>query len=115
MLLLLRIVLRSVWLAACGFVLVNTVFFCLQEPEATYSTWICIGLAVTLCAWILVRFGLLATVVAYAVVAFLTLPITTDSSAFYFGNGLLVMGLVFALALYGFFTSLAGRPLFRDA
>ena len=45
----------------------------------------------------------------------MTLPITTDSSAFHFGNGLLVMGLVLALALYGFFTSLGGRPLFRDA
>ncbi len=67
-----------------------------------------------LCAWILVRLGLLATVVAYTVVAFLALPITTDSSAFHFDNGLLAMGLVFAVALYGAFASLAGRPVFRD-
>ncbi len=115
LLLLLRLVLRSVWLAACGFVLVATAYFCLQDPEPTYATWICIGLAVALFTWILVRFGLLATVTGLAVLNLLTaLPITTDSSAFYFGNGLLVMGLVFAVALYGSFTSLGGRPLFRD-
>src|SRR5262249_37623135 len=87
MLLLLRLVLRSVWLAACGFVPVATAYFCLQDPESTYSTWICIGLAVALCASVLVRFGLLATVVGLAVVSLLTLPLTTDSSAFHFGNG----------------------------
>jgi hypothetical protein len=115
LLLLLRLVLRSVWLAACGFVPVATAYFSLQDPEPTYSTWICIGLAVAPCAWILVRFGLLAIVVGFFVYGLLTLPITTDSSAFHFGNGLLVMGLVLALAIYGSFTSLGGRPLFRDA
>jgi hypothetical protein len=116
LLLLLRLVLRSVWLAACAFVPVATAYFCLPDPEPTYATWICSGLAVALFAWILVRFGLLATVTGLTVLNLLTaLPITTDSSAFYFGNGLLVMGLVFAVALYGSFTSLGGRPLFRDA
>ena len=61
-----------------------------------------------------VRFGLLSNVTATVVLTFLYLPVTTDSSAFYFGNGLVVMGLVLALALYGSFTSLGGRPLFRD-
>jgi hypothetical protein len=115
MLLLLRIVLRSVWVAACGFVLLNTVFFCLGEAEPTILTWCCVGLAVALCVWIMVRLGLLATVVGLVVHGVLTLPITTDSSAFHFGNGLLVMGLVLAIALYGAFTSLGGRPLFRNA
>jgi serine/threonine-protein kinase len=115
MLLLLKLLLRSVWLAAFGFVLLNAAYYCLRDPEATYAVWICTGLALALCAWILVRLGLLATVVAYTVVAFLALPITTDSSAFHFGYGLLVMGLVFAVALYGAFASLGGRPLFRDA
>jgi len=112
-LLLLRLVLRSVWLAACGFVLLNTAYFSLADAEPTYSIWICNGLAVALCAWILVRFGLLATVTGFVVLAFLSLPITTDFSALHFGHGLLVMRLVFALALYGFFRSLAVRPLFR--
>jgi serine/threonine-protein kinase len=116
LLLLLRLVLRSGWLAACAFIPVATAYFCLQDPEPTYATWICNGLAVALFTWILVRFGLLASVTGLTVLNLLTaLPITTDTSAFYFGNGLLVMGLVFAVALYGSFTSLGGRPLFRDA
>jgi serine/threonine-protein kinase len=115
MLLLMRIVLRSLRLAACSFVLSNTIFFGLMETEPTYSTWCCMGLAVALWVWIMVRLGLLATVVGLAVQAMLTLPITTDSSAFHFSNGLLGMGLVLALALYGAFASLGGRPLFRDA
>ena len=113
-LLLLRIMLRSVWLAALGFVMLNTVLIGLAEAEPTYSTWLGMALALALCAWVLVRFGLLANVTATVVFTVLYLPVTTDSFAFYFGNGLLVMGLVLVLALYGSFTSLGGRPLFRD-
>jgi serine/threonine-protein kinase len=116
MLLLLRIVLRSVRLAACGYILINSTVYCLMVPEASFLTWICIGLAVALSVWILIRLGLLASVVG-TVVLFLqsNVPVTPDSSAFYYGQGMLMMGLVFAVALYGAFTSLAGRPLFRDA
>ncbi len=56
--------------------------------------------------------GLLATIACYLTLMLLGLPITADSSVFYFGNGLLVMGSVVGLALYGFFTCLSGRPLF---
>jgi Protein kinase domain len=114
-LLLFRIVLRAVWLAACGFILLNTFLLGLAEPEPTYSTWICTGFAVALCVWVLVRFGLLAVVIGAFVLSLLLLPITTDSSIFHFSSGLVVMGLVFTIALYGFTTSLAGRPIFRDA
>jgi hypothetical protein len=113
-LLLARIVLRSVRLAACSFVLVQTILFGLGEGT-NVAMWFCIGLSIALGAWVLVRLGLLSAVVGFVVLSLLTLPITTDSSAFYFNNGLLVMGLVLAIALYGAFTSLGGRPLFRDA
>jgi serine/threonine-protein kinase len=115
MLLVLRLLFRSLWLAACVFVLVNTALYCLAEPEPTTSTCLCIGLAVALAAWVQVRLGLLSGVVGYCVLMLLQLPMTTDSTAFHFGNGLLVMALVLAIALYGFFTSQAGRPLFREA
>jgi hypothetical protein len=114
-LLLLRIILRSVWLAASGFVVLNSTLFGLAQPEPTYSTWFCIGLAVTLCVWVLMRYGLLATVIGIVVWSPLTLAITTDTSVFHFSYGLVTMGLVFAIAMYGFMTSLAGRPLFPDA
>ena len=44
MLLVLRLLLRSLWLAAGVFIVVNTTVFCLAEPESTISTCICIGL-----------------------------------------------------------------------
>ena len=61
MLLLLRIVLRSVWLAACGFVLVNTTYFCLAGPRAHHLDVDLHRAGRRVVAWILVRFGLLAS------------------------------------------------------
>jgi hypothetical protein len=78
----------------------------------SYLSWLFIGLIVAVNLWLMVRFGLLASVACYLAVQLLILPITPDPSAFYFGTGLLVMGLVVALAFYGLFTSQAGRSLF---
>jgi hypothetical protein len=44
---------------------------------------------------------------------FLTwLPLTLDPNAWYFGRSLIVLLLISALATYGFFVALAGRPAF---
>ena len=111
----LRLATRSVRLAACGLVALNTVYFCMIDPEATYATGLCSALAVMLNVWVLVRLGVLAAAIELFVVIILFLPITADPAAYYFGDGLLVMGLVLAIAGYGALTSLGGRPLFRDA
>jgi serine/threonine-protein kinase len=111
----LRLATRSVRLAACGLVALNTVYFCMIDPEATYATGLCSALAVMLNVWVLVRLGVLAAAVGLFVLIILFLPITADPAAYYFGDGLLVMGLVLAIAGYGALTSLGGRPLFRDA
>ena len=42
-------------------------------------------------------------------------PLTTNFSAWYAGNGLAVVAFFFALAVFGFYTSQAGRPIFQDA
>jgi hypothetical protein len=39
------------------------------------------------------------------------LPITADSSAWYFGSSLFALTAVVGLGVYGFFTSLSGQPL----
>lgn len=60
------------------------------------------------------RFGLLAITVAQFV--FFTCefyPYTTNLSAWYAGTTIFAAGVVVALALYGFYTSLAGQPLFK--
>ena len=51
----------------------------------------------------------------HVVLGFLGLPITTDNSAFYFFKGAVGVGLAFALAAYGFYTSLDGKPVFGSA
>jgi hypothetical protein len=65
-----------------------------------------IGIGLTL----LLRWGLLALVAAQYAADMLWFPMTTDLSAFYARDGLSALGLVAALAGYGCWTSLAGRP-----
>jgi hypothetical protein len=61
------------------------------------------------------RLGLLATIVAYAVPQILlNLPITLDSSSWYFGLSMIPIVLVAAVATYGFRISLAGRKILRS-
>jgi serine/threonine-protein kinase len=62
---------------------------------------------------VLLRFGLLATIVCGIVSRFTTLnPISLDSSVFYSSSSYFILATVIALAAYGFRTALAGRPVF---
>ena len=61
-----------------------------------------------------VRFGVLATVAMflfYHIVLFY--PFTSDLSAWYSGDFLFCAGVLVALAVYGFYTSLAGQKIFE--
>jgi hypothetical protein len=42
-------------------------------------------------------------------------PLTTHFQAWYAGHGLGVVAFFLALAVFGFYTSQAGRPIFQDA
>ncbi len=42
-------------------------------------------------------------------------PLTLDPSSWYIDRSLIVLGIVAAVVGYGFYASLAGRPLLRDA
>jgi hypothetical protein len=65
--------------------------------------------------WALLRLGLLPMVVWVFTISLLrTFPLTSDLSAWYAKDALIVMGIALALALYGFRATLAGRPLWRD-
>jgi hypothetical protein len=70
----------------------------------------------SLAVFMLVRLGLLA-LVASAVFQFclLNLPLTIEESAWYAGISLTGILLMAAMALYGFYTSLGGRPVFGGA
>jgi len=118
LLLLLRIGLRRGWLAIGVFFLIqfviNTNGFA-STPAADPETWIVAVGATTLVTVVMVRFGLLTTIVmSFVAGLILDFPTTLDFSAWYAGIGLLGPLAALALAGYGFWIALAGQPLFRD-
>jgi hypothetical protein len=68
-----------------------------------------------LLVFLLIRFGLLAFVAQGIFVNLLSFPLTTQGSAWYAGISLAGILLMAAMALYGFYTSLGGRPVFGGA
>ncbi|HWY71789.1 MAG TPA: serine/threonine-protein kinase [Terriglobales bacterium] len=62
----------------------------------------------------LLRFGLLALIAAVSVQNMLQVfPVALDPSRWYFARGFVPAMIVLALTIYGFRTSLGGRPVFR--
>jgi len=104
----LRVLLRLQWLATAVFVLLATVVF--NSPS---MHWLDISFQVAfgaLFAFILLRFGLLALMVAIAVQSVLdNVPWTAEPSAL----NLAAPVLIAIIAVYGFRAALAGRPLLR--
>jgi hypothetical protein len=104
---LLRALLRKEWAAAVAFVLLFTFFFAAVnqfDPVVLVTSLIYWALAV----FLLIRFGLLAFVVQGFFDNLLeSYPLTTQGSAWYAGISLTAILLMAAIALYGFYTSLA--------
>lgn len=66
---------------------------------------------------IIARFGVLAATTYYFTFYCTTIgaaPWTTNVSAWYARPAMLAIAAILALAIYGFRTTLAGRPLWRD-
>lgn len=112
---LLRVLLRKQWAAAGAFVLFFTIFSVLpSESPALFAVREVIvnGLIV----FLLVRFGVLAVMASFVFGVFLgAFPLTTDASAWYAGIGFAGILVMAAMAFYGFYTSLGGRPAFGGA
>lgn len=71
------------------------------------------GLAAAIAVFVLARFGLLAIIATLFYFYFwVDFPFTTEVSAWYATNFLIAGALCVGLAVYGFYTSLAGQPLF---
>ena len=63
----------------------------------------------------LIRFGLLAMASLSLVQELLAVtPLTRDFAGWYAGASLSVVLIVLALAVFGFYASLGGRPLLRE-
>ena len=110
-----KVLLRKEWAAAVAWVLLFTVLATPGgqfDPVAFVGALIFFGLAV----FVMIRFGLLALVTNFMVYFVLgRFPLTTQASAWYSGIGLAGILLIAALALYAFYTSLGGRPVFGGA
>jgi len=119
LLLALRIMLRRQWLAVtivAALILFAQVMRPLERSEGV--NWFGVASAVgtaTVLVFALVRLGLLALVVMMITSLCLwQFPFTTDFSRWYAGLGLVGLLAFTAIAVFGFWVSLAGQPLFKD-
>ena len=110
-----RVLLKRAWIAVILVILWGTAVNALGVEPSLLSLTLII-LAVGIILFVLFRFGLLAfitSVLFYCIL--LSFPITIQLSAWYSGIGLAGLALLLAIALYGFYTSLGGQPLFGRA
>jgi hypothetical protein len=114
-LLLLRLALRSRPAAVAAFVLVVSAF----AGGGSAHFWIAFLPGVVLnvvFVLLIVRVGLLTAVAAFYVSGlFIFFPVTGNLRAWYAGAGVTALLVLAALALFGFTTSLAGRPALGKA
>ncbi len=115
LLVLLVIVFRKQWLAATVFwILVLSITGLAFGTGVPWADWLGSALIATITVVGIARFGLLA-MISRAVFFGLSLhnPITSDFTSWYFGNTIFAAVVLFGLAIYGFYTSLAGQPLLK--
>jgi serine/threonine protein kinase len=114
LLLLLLIVLRKKWLAIAAMWLIIFLTDIDFASSHQWIFWLNLFLTATFITLAAARFGLLAL---YSLLLFSFLsssfPITSDFSSWYAGNTLFVFVVIMSLAIYGFYTSLAGQPLLK--
>jgi len=114
LLVLLTIVLRRRWIAVLILFLMYSAFGGLGSAGSGIGSIVGAGSA-AITVFVLVRFGLLASIIQTIFFLILLMaPIVLDRSAWYFGNSVLFVLAPAVLAVYGFYISLAGRPVFSD-
>jgi serine/threonine-protein kinase len=113
LLLLLTIVLRRRWIAVLVLFLMFSAFGGIG-PGTGIALIVGAGSAAIM-VFVLVRFGLLASIIqTIFFLLLLMVPIVLDRSAWYFTNSVLFVLAPAVLAVYGFYISLAGRRVFSD-
>ena len=110
----LRVLLRNPWVAAAVFVALFTVPQLLRNEHWAIALVIWAAIY-TIAAVAVVRYGLVVLLVGTLMAnVVLNLPFTTNLSAWYAANGLLTLGVFVALAVWGFYTALAGQKLWKE-
>lgn len=116
---LLSLLLRRPWLYWPAFVVLwasGPIFAVSQAATGALVVPIAGGMIYfALIAAFIYRFGWLGNLVAATCLVWLGgTPLTTDTSAWYFGWGLAGAAVVLALGVYGFVTAVGGQRLFRE-
>lgn len=109
LLFLLRVLLRKSWLGAAAFVLLWTA---LKSVSSDYPAvdWPMQALLYTSLAAGALRYGLVTLVIAlFTADMALNIPVTLNPAAWYFTPATLALASVAALAIWGFYTALAGQ------
>jgi serine/threonine protein kinase len=114
---LMRALLRNQWAAAAAFVLLLSGLLAAQVQEGAFGAFAALVALNGVTVFLLIRLGLLALVACFVFQYCLleNFPLTTQGSAWYAGISLAGIVLMAAMALYGFYTSLGGRPVFGGA
>jgi serine/threonine protein kinase len=110
----LRVLLRNQWVAAAAFALLfsSLNFLGASHPVVNGITSL---LALGLFAFSVLRWGLLTLAVGIYVAGVLgNSQVTVQSSAWYFGSTVFMLGSVLALTAWAFHTSIAGRRLWKQ-
>jgi len=114
LLFLFRVFFRWDWLAGVAFILA----FAVPSFSASEHPWIAVPLSITIWSaalMVLIRFGLLAMASLSLVQELLVVtPLTRDLAGAYGGATISMVLIVVALAAFGFYASLGGRPLLRE-
>jgi hypothetical protein len=84
------------------------------ESSHHWILWLDLLLTATIITLAAARFGLLAlySFFLFSIVSS-NFPITSDFSSWYAGSTLFVFVVIMSLAIYGFYTSLAGQKIFE--
>ena len=109
--LLLRLIVRKTWIVV-GIGLVLGLPFPLGGSPALGWELVVVMATLLLAFTVFLRVGLLAQVAMMFTDLLVRVPLTLDMNAWYFGNSLVVLLVLAALAVYGFLVSLGGRPAF---
>jgi hypothetical protein len=113
LLFLLRTILRREWLAAAAMVAVLVSIKLVQSTTPLTDAGFQVLLFGSM-VFVLIRFGLVALAsVSFVSGLLVNYPITWHLSAWYAPSGIFAIAVVAALAIYGFRTTLEGRPVFK--
>jgi tRNA A-37 threonylcarbamoyl transferase component Bud32 len=111
---LLRLLLRNEWLAAAAFVILWSVMKALQD-EKFWIAIVAYFVIYSLAAIAVVRFGLISLASAFFLTDFiLDSPITGNSSNWFFASTIFIYSVAAALAVWAFYTALAGQKLLKE-